>query len=272
MVTEKDYAGAAPKLLHMKTHSTAQKVALVTGASREIGAAMVEVLAQAGYAVMAAYWGETERVTPLVEHLQAHGHRIEAYEADLSRVETAAGLIRQCVERFGRLDVFAANAGLTIARSFLETTEQDWDIIANLNMKGSYFGAQAAARQMIQQGQKGRIIFSSSVTGVRACEGMSAYGISKAALRHMAKVLALELAPYQITVNALGIGAILNDRNRADNPEYERDWDSIVPLGRVGQPGDIAATLCFLASEQASWITGQTIIVDGGWTLSSPMP
>ena len=139
-------------------------------------------------------------------------------------------------------------------------------------MKGSYFGAQAAARQMIQQGQGGRIIFSSSVTGVRACAGMSAYGISKAALRHMAKVLALELAPHQITVNALGIGAILNDRNRGDNPEYERDWDSIVPLGRVGQPGDIAATLCFLASEQAAWITGQTIIVDGGWTLSSPMP
>ena len=248
------------------------KVALVTGASREIGAAMVTALAQAGYAVMAAYWGELERVTPLVARLQKQGCAIKAYQADLSQVTTAAGIIRQCVDVFGRLDVFAANAGLTIARPFLETTEQDWDTVANLNMKGSYFGAQAAARQMIQQGQGGRIIFSSSVTGVRACAGMSAYGISKAALRHMAKVLALELAPHQITVNALGIGAILNDRNRGDNPEYERDWDSIVPLGRVGQPGDIAATLCFLASEQAAWITGQTIIVDGGWTLSSPMP
>lgn len=254
------------------THPIAQKVALVTGASREIGAAMVEVLAQSGCSVMASYWGEGERVAPLIKRLQAQGSKVEAIETDLSNLSSIAHVIKYCVDVFGRLDIYAANAGLTIYRHFLETTERDWDIVADLNMKGSYFSAQAAARQMVQQGQGGRIIFSSSVTGVRACAGMSAYGITKAALRHMAQVLAVELAPYRITVNTLGIGAILNDRNLATDPHYASHWDALIPLGRVGQPRDIADALTFLASESAAWITGQTLVVDGGWTLSSPLP
>lgn len=248
------------------------KVALVTGASREIGAAMVTAMAQAGCAVMASYWGEPERVTPLITTLQAQGSQVAAFEADLSNLSQTTQLIEHTIATFGRLDILAANAGLTLYRPFLETSEQEWDTIADLNIKGSYFAAQLAAKQMVKQGQGGRIIFSSSVTGIRACDGLSAYGISKAALRHMAQVLAIELARYHITVNALGIGAILNDRNLVDNPNYEQDWDAITPLGRVGQPRDIAEALSFLASESAAWITGQTLVVDGGWTLSSPMP
>jgi NAD(P)-dependent dehydrogenase (short-subunit alcohol dehydrogenase family) len=253
----------------MTTHP---RVAIVTGVSREIGAAMAETLAASGCAVLGAYYGEAERVHPLVERVRAAGGQISAIEADLSSVAANQELVGRAIAEYGRLDILAANAGLTIAAPFLETRERDWDTLIDLNLKGSYFGAQAAARQMIAQGGGGRIIFSSSVTGMQACQNLSAYGITKAALRHMAKVIALELAPHRITVNAIAIGAVLNDRNLADDPDYQAHWDAITPLGRVGQPQDIANALQFLASEQASWVTGHTLLVDGGWTMRSPLP
>lgn len=248
------------------------KVAIVTGASREIGAAMAEMLAAHGCAVLAAHFGEADRAEAVVERIRATGGRALAYDADLSSVAANQALIARAVEVFGRIDILAANAGLTISAPFLDTTEEQWDTLFNLNVKGSFFAAQAAARQMIAQGDGGRIIFSASVTGVQAIPGLSAYGITKAALRHMAKTLACELGPYGITVNALGIGAILNERNRSDDPEYEAHWNSVTPTGRVGMPADVAQALIFLASPGAGHITGQTLIIDGGWTLTSPLP
>ncbi len=248
------------------------KVAVVTGVSREIGASMAESLAKAGCLVLASHYGEADRVQPLVKRIRAAGGTISVLEADLSDVAANRALVHRAVAEFGRVDILAANAGLTIAAPFLETEEQAWDTLMNLNLKGSYFGAQAAARQMIAQGGGGRIVFSSSVTGIQACANLSAYGITKAALRHMAKVIALELAPHRITVNALGIGAILNDRNLADDPDYQVHWDALIPLGRVGQPEDIANALMYLVSDHASWVTGHTLLIDGGWTMRSPLP
>jgi 3-oxoacyl-[acyl-carrier protein] reductase len=248
------------------------KTAIVTGASREIGAAMAEMLAAHGCAIVAAHFGEASRAEAVVERIRATGGRALAYDADLSGVAASQALIACAVESFGRVDILAANAGLTISAPFLATTEEQWDTLFDLNVKGSFFAAQAAARQMIAQGDGGRIIFSSSVTGVQAIPGLSAYGITKAALRHMAKTLACELGPYGITVNALGIGAILNERNRTGDPEYETHWNSVTPTGRVGLPADVAHALLFLASPGAAHITGQTLIIDGGWTLSSPLP
>lgn len=248
------------------------KVAIVTGASREIGAAMAELLAAHGCAVLAAHFGEAERAEAVVERIRATGGRALAHDADLSSVAANRALIARAMEAFGRVDILAANAGLTISAPFLDTTEDQWETLFNLNVKGSFFAAQAAARQMIAQGDGGRIVFSASVTGVQAIPGLSAYGITKAALRHMAKTLACELGPYGITVNALGIGAILNERNRASDPEYEAHWNSITPTGRVGMPADVAQALLFLASPGAAHITGQTLIIDGGWTLTSPLP
>lgn len=248
------------------------KVAIVTGASREIGAAMAELLAAHGCAVLVAHFGEAERAEAVVERIRAAGGRAQACDADLSSVAANQALIARAVEAFGRVDILAANAGITISAPFLDTTEDQWETLFNLNVKGSFFAAQAAARQMIAQGDGGRIVFSASVTGVQAIPGLSAYGITKAALRHMAKTLACELGPYGITVNALGIGAILNERNRADDPEYEAHWNSVTPTGRVGLPDDVARALLFLASPGAAHITGQTLIIDGGWTLTSPLP
>ncbi|NWG22524.1 MAG: SDR family oxidoreductase [Chloroflexi bacterium] len=248
------------------------QVAIVTGASREIGAAISEALAAQGCAILAAHLGEPERATALVERIRAAGGRALAHDADLSSVDANYALVARAVAAFGRVDILAANAGITISTPFLDTSEAEWDRLCNVNLKGSFFAAQAAARQMIAQRGGGRIIFSASVTGVQALAGLSAYGITKAALRHMAKTLARELGAHGITVNALGIGAILNERNLSTDPAYETHWGAITPTGRVGMPSDVAQALLFLASPGAAHITGHTLMVDGGWTLTSPMP
>ena len=253
------------------------KVAIVTGANREIGAAMAEALASAGTAVLVAHYGEAERAAACVDRIVAAGGRALAYEADLSSVAENRKLVARAVEAFGRLDILAANAGLTLGGPFLETDEATWDTLVDLNLKGSYFGAQAAARQMVAQGRGddgygGRIVFSSSVTGVQAVPNLSAYGVTKAGLRHMARALAPDLGPYGITINAIGIGAVLNERNLKGDPGYAAHWAALNPAGRALQPADVAAALLFLVSPTATMITGHTLIVDGGWSTRSPMP
>jgi 3-oxoacyl-[acyl-carrier protein] reductase len=247
------------------------KVAIVTGGSREIGATMAEALAGAGAAVVIAYHGEPGLAAALVGRIHATGGQALAHQADLCSVAANQHLVTQTVAAFGRLDIFVANAGLTMWGPFLEVDEATWDTVVDLNLKGSYFGAQAAARQMLAQrvpddSYGGRIVFSSSVTGVQALPNCSAYAVTKAGLRHMATVLALELGRYGITVNALGIGATVNERNLRDDPDYEQHWAGVTPTGRCGQPADVAAALLYLVAPEAAMITGQTLLLDGGWT------
>ena len=242
------------------------KVAVVTGASREIGAAMAEALAASGAAVAVAHHGEHDRAAAVVERIRARGGTAIAVDGDLSRVADNIALVDSTVEVLGRLDVFVANAGVTRWGPFLDVDEATWDIVVDLNLKGSYFGAQAAAGRMVAQGDGGRIVFSSSVTGSRAIPNLSAYAVTKAALQHMATVLALELGPHGITVNALSIGATVNERNLDDDPEYAEHWADVLPTGRVGHPADVAAALSYLVSAEAAMVTGHTLAVDGGWT------
>ena len=256
------------------------KVAIVTGASREIGAEIAETLASAGTAVLVAHRAESELADIVVTRITDSGGQAAAYDVDCSSVSANYQLVAHVVELWGRLDIFVANAGLTIARPFLETDAADWDTVCNLNLKGSYFGAQAAARQMIAQGSGnsdatssgGRIIFSASVTGVQAVHNFSAYGVTKAGLIHMARVLGAELGRVGITVNALGIGATVNQRNLADDPAYEPHWADVIPTKRVGYPADVAAAVMFLVSGDAAMVNGHTLMLDGGWTTLSPMP
>ncbi len=248
----------------------AGQVAVVTGASREIGAAMAEALAQHGLAVVVAHFGEPELAAATVARIQAAGGMAVPHDADCSKVVEAQGLVQRAVSEFGRVDVFVANAGLTMWAPFLDYTESAWDTVMDLNLKGSFFGAQAAARQMIRQGTPWSILFSSSVTGLQAISHLSAYGISKAGLRQMARCLALELGPHHLSVNALAIGAILNARNLNDDPDYAEHWAGVCPAGRVGRPEDVARALLFLVDNP--YITGETLAVDGGWTITSPTP
>ncbi len=253
------------------------KVAIVTGGSREIGAVMAEALAGAGAAVVIAHHGAPELAEAIVARIRSTGGQAVAYQADLSGVADNQRLIAQAVEAFGRLDIFVANAGLTMWGPFLQVDETTWDTVVDLNLKGSYFGAQAAARQMMAQRASGdpsggRIVFSSSVTGVVALPNCSAYAVTKAALYHMAKVLALELGGSGITVNTLGIGATVNERNVRDDPDYETHWAEVIPTGRCGQPADAAAALLFLVSPEAGMVNGHTLMLDGGWTTVGHAP
>ena len=251
------------------------KVALVTGVNREIGAAMAETLAADGIMVLAAHYGETERVAALGARVKAAGGTLATIDADLRIVAECRRAVAEAVERFGRLDILAANAGLSLGHPFLDEDEATFDTLIALNLKGSFFIAQAVARQMVAQGkpaQPYRIIFTSSVTGIKAAPGMAAYAITKAALRHLALTLAAELGPLGIAVNAIAPGAISNERNLAIQPDYDERWGGIIPLGRVGQPQDIASALRFLISPDAAWISGQTLTVDGGWTTLGYYP
>ena len=186
-------------------------------------------------------------------------------------VENNQRLVARALELWGSLNVFVGNAGLTVHVAFLETTESQWDTVIDLNLKASFFGAQAAAKAMMAHG-KGQIIFSSSVTGIQAIPKLAAYGISKAGLIHMAQTLGAELGRHGITVNALGIGATLNERNLQDNSSYESDWAGVIPVGRVGTPEDVAQAVVWLTSSAAGMVNGHTLMIDGGWSAAGRIP
>jgi 3-oxoacyl-[acyl-carrier protein] reductase len=256
----------------MRSMGSDPRVAIVTGASRELGAEMAVSLARTGAAVVVAHHGEASLAEGVVSRIRADGGVAHPFEASLATVEANRALVDFAVAELGRADVFVANAGVTRWSPFLETDEGTWDEVVDLNLKGAYFGAQAAARRMVEQGTGGRIVFSSSVTGIVAAGNLSAYSITKAGLAHMARVLAVELGPHGITVNALAIGATLNERNLRDDPDYAEHWAGVIPTGRVGEPQDVAAALLYLASPEAAMVTGHTLVVDGGWTAVGAVP
>jgi 3-oxoacyl-[acyl-carrier protein] reductase len=253
----------------MTTADLSGKAAIVTGASREIGAAMADSLARRGAAVLISHWQEAGLAEATVNRIREFGGRALALEANLADVEAGRELIARAVREFGRLDIYAANAGITDWGGFLDYSEAAWDRVVDLNLKGSYFSAQAAARQMVAQGTPGAIVFSASVAGIRAIPNLSAYGVTKFGLIHMARCLALELGPHRISVNAIVIGATLNERNLKDDPDYEAHWGSLAPAGRPAHPEDIARGLMYLVDNP--FVTGSALMLDGGWSIRSPM-
>ncbi|RME51594.1 MAG: SDR family oxidoreductase, partial [Caldilineae bacterium] len=250
------------------------RVAVVTGAGVGIGFALCRAFAEDGAHVVLNDI-DPERATRAAATInQAVGEeRVTPVALDVADVAGVRRMIQDAAARWGRLDVVIANAGITNYGPFLDYTPEAFDRIVAVNLRGSYFTAQAAARQMIALGmEEGRILLTSSVTGVQAFPNLGAYGVTKAGIRHMAKVLALELGPHHITVNAICPGATLTERTLADDPHYEDNWAEVTPTGRVGYVDDIVAAARFLASPAARHVTGQTLIVDGGWSLQSPIP
>jgi NAD(P)-dependent dehydrogenase (short-subunit alcohol dehydrogenase family) len=245
----------------------ANKVAIVTGASREIGAAICAALAADGMRIVLSHSGEDALARQHAAAIRAAGGEVHVFEADVSKAAECQALADFAVASYGRIDAMIANAGITVFAPFLETDPEIYDRVFDINVRGAYFSAQAAARQMVAQGQGGRILFSSSVAGIRAAPGLSAYGVTKGALRQMARTLSAELGKYKITVNALGIGAVLNERNLKIDADYAEKWGTMNPLGRVIQPEDVANMARFLCSDAAAMVSGQTLLVDGGWTM-----
>jgi NAD(P)-dependent dehydrogenase (short-subunit alcohol dehydrogenase family) len=186
---------------------------------------------------------------------------------DVSRKDDIQAAVDAAVKQFGRLDILVANAGITHAAEFLDLDEKDFDRVLAVNLKGVFLAGQAAARQMVKQGGGGAIVNMSSVNAVMAIPNQVPYVVSKGAINQLTKVMALSLASHGIRVNGIGPGTILTELAKnavLGNREAERRILSRTPLGRMGEPAEIAAVAVFLASDEASYLTGQTIYPDGG--------
>jgi glucose 1-dehydrogenase len=249
------------------------QVVLVTGAGSGIGLSLCQAFATAGAQVVlndidgALAQASAGRINGAIGDTRVH-----PYALDVADVEAVREMVQATDARFQRIDLCVANAGLTNYGSFLDYTPEAFDRLLAVNLRGSYFSAQAAARAMIARRRPGRVLLLSSITGIQAFLNLSAYGVTKAGISMMARALALELGPHQITVNAICPGATLTERTLADDPHFESNWASVTPTGRAGYVEDIVAAALFLASPSARHITGQTLVVDGGWTLQSPLP
>lgn len=250
------------------------KVVIVTGAGVGIGYGICEAFAHQGASVILNdIDGELAESSANKINQTIGKSSATPYPLDVADSGAIRRMFADIIDRFSRVDVVIANAGISHFGTFLDYTADAFDRVVSVNLRGTYFTAQAAARAMIDSKVSGgRIILMSSVTGEQAYPNLSAYGMTKAGISHLARILAVELGQYKITVNTICPGATLTERTRKDDPNYDSNWASVIPAGRVGHVEDISATALFLASAQASQITGQTLIVDGGWTLLSPIP
>jgi 3-oxoacyl-[acyl-carrier protein] reductase len=237
------------------------KVALVTGASRGIGRAIAARLAEQGALVVAAARGDHAR--GCADELSAAGHRAEAIALDVTdaaAVEAAPGDI---VRRHGRLDIVVSNAGITRDQLLMRMKRDDWDAVIATNLTATFGLAQAAMRPMLKQ-KGGRIIAISSVVGQMGNAGQSNYAAAKAGLIGFTKALAREVASRSITVNVVAPGMIDTEMTRRVAEKAQIDWATQIPLGRTGTVDEVAAAVCFLASDEASYITGHVLAVNGG--------
>ena len=237
------------------------KVALVTGASRGIGRAIARRLAEQGATVVAAARGE--HAAECAADIAAGGGRAEALSVDVTDSAALERVPGDIVERHGRLDILVSNAGITRDQLLMRMKREDWDAVLATNLTASFVLAQAAMRPMLKQ-RGGRIILISSVVGQSGNAGQTNYAASKAGLIGFGKALAREVASRAITVNVIAPGMIDTDMTRAINGKGQVDWAAQIPLGRLGSVDDIAAAACYLASDEAAYVTGQVIAVNGG--------
>ncbi len=247
----------------------------MTGAGRGIGRAIAErLLADGASVVVADLDGTSARAT--AERLALAAGRADAtlaVAADCSARVEVERVIAACLERFGRLDVFVANAGIGVTVPLLDTGDELWDRTMAINLRGVFLGVQLAGRAMRERGG-GRIVATASTNAFWMETDLAAYDASKAGVVGLVRTAAMELAPHGITVNAVGPGLIATEltRDLTNDPERSRAYLRQIPAGRFGTPGDVAGAVAFLVSPDAAWITGHVLVVDGGQTLGTPTP
>ena len=243
-----------------------ESVALVTGGSRGIGRAICLELARQGAAVAVNYAGNEQAAQETVEACRALGVQAEAFQADVSDPAACESLIAQVKERFGRLDILVNNAGVTRDGLLMTAKPEDFDKVLDTNLKGAYFCMKAAAKVMMRQ-RYGRIVNLSSVVGLRGNPGQTGYAASKAGILGLTKAAAKELAARNITVNAVAPGFIETDMTAALPEAVRIEMAKGIPLGRPGNPEDVANAVAFFAAEQSSYLTGQVLCADGGMAM-----
>jgi len=250
------------------------KVAAITGGSQGIGQAIAALFAKEGAAIGVGDI-DTDRATTVAEEIRAQGGRAFAMRLDVGESGQARDFVERIVAEFGRLDVMVANAGVSGSQSFLEHSEEHWHRVLRVNLHGVFYTCQAAARYMVAHGG-GRIITIASINGFRGVENLASYNVSKAGVVALTKTMAVELAQHNVFVNAIAPAQIDTRLTRGLSEEDARKRRARIPVGRYGQPDEVARAALFLASEEASFITGHTLAVDGGylagglWTSKAP--
>lgn len=242
------------------------KVAIVTGGSRGIGRAVSLALADAGADVAVVYAGNRQKAEETMAEIEQRGRRGAMIQADVSRADQVDSAVKQVLDTFGRIDILVNNAGITRDNLVLRMKEEDWDRVIDTNLKGTFLFSKAVIRTMMKQ-RFGRIINISSVVGVSGNQGQANYVAAKAGVIGMTKAMARELASRGITVNAVAPGFIETDMTAVLGEEVRNQIMNQIPLARFGSPKDVAAAVRFLASDDASYITGQTLHVDGGMVM-----
>ena len=237
------------------------KIAIVTGASRGIGRAIAQTLAARGAVTIAAARGDNAAATAAA--IGEAGGRADVASVDVTDKASVDAMVAAVLERHGRVDILVNNAGITRDQLLLRMKRDDWDQVIATNLTAAFACAQAVIKPMIKQ-RGGRIISISSVVGQTGNAGQSNYAASKAGLIGFSKALAREVASRGVTVNVVAPGLIETDMTRAIAEKAQGDWAAQIPLGRLGTTADVAAAVCFLASDEASYITGQVLAVNGG--------
>ena len=242
------------------------KVALVTGASRGIGRQIAITLAEYGADVIVNYNGSKEKAEAVVDEIQAKGGKAKAVQFSVSDYEATNTKITELIAEYGHIDILVNNAGITKDNLIMRMSEDDFESVIDTNLKGTFHTIKILYRQFLKQ-KGGRIINLSSVSGILGNAGQANYSASKAGVIGLTKSVARELASRNITVNAVAPGYIDTDMVQAMTEEAKQATIATIPLKRVGQAIDVAETVAFLASEKASYITGQVISVDGGMNI-----
>ncbi len=248
------------------------KVAIVTGGNSGIGKAIVLELARQGANVVVDYVSHPEAADEVERQVAALGERSIGVDADVSKVADLERLIGAAVKAFGRLDIMVNNAGIETRTSVLDTTEEQYEKVLDINLKSAFFGTQIAAKQMIKQGGGGRIINITSVHEDWPMPGNTAYCLSKGGMRMLTRTAGVELAPHNILVVGVGPGAVASPINLATmaNPAEMAKLNAAIPLGRMAQPAEIASVVALLAGGGANYITATTVFADGGLMQNSP--
>ena len=238
------------------------KVALVTGGSRGIGRAIAQRLAQEGAFVIINYARHADKAQEVVHELEVTGVHALAVQADMSQIADIRRLFQEAIDRFGRLDIVVNNAAITLHKLVAEMSEEEFDAIFDLNAKGTFFALQEASRRIADGGH---IVNISSGSILQSFPGNAAYEGSKAAVVQFTRVLAKELGARKVTVNAVSPGPTETEMAQDANPPgWDEQMKQRTPLGRLGQPEDIADVVAFMVSQQSRWITGQNIHASGG--------
>jgi 3-oxoacyl-[acyl-carrier protein] reductase len=246
--------------------SLSGKVALVTGASRGIGREIALELARQGANLAVNYSGSEAKANEVVDEIKALGREAFAVKCDVSNSAEVADMVKAAIDRFGRLDILVNNAGITKDNLLMRMKEEEWDDVISINLKGVFLCTKAVTRQMMKQRQ-GRIINIASIVGVSGNPGQANYVAAKAGVIGLTKTTAKELASRNITVNAIAPGFITTDMTDKLPEEVKTEMLKQIPLARFGEPKDIAKVTAFLASDDAAYMTGQTLHIDGGMVM-----